>query len=80
MPLPEQPPVAVQAPKDAGIGLEIPPREADCSGVRPSWYPFQVNVCDCDDAPDPELYSGRQLTLPPAPSPPVPYPTGDPCA
>lgn len=78
MPIPEPPPARVQAPKDAGIGLEIPPREADCSGMRPSWYPFAFNVCDCDDAPDPEPYSGRQLTLPPPSS--KPYPTGDPCA
>lgn len=79
MPLPEHPPVRIQAPKWAGVGIEIPPRQADCSGVRPSWYPFQINVCDCDDAPDPEPYSGRDLSLPPAP-PDKPYPTGDPCA
>ena len=79
MPLPEYPPAVVQAPKSAGAGIDIPERQADCSGERPSWYPFQINVCDCDDAPDPEPYSGRQLTLPPAP-PDEPYPTGDPCA
>lgn len=64
MPLPEPDPVVVQSPRRAGVGLEIPERKADCSGVRPSWYPFVVNVCDVD-APDPEPYSGRQLTLPP---------------
>jgi len=78
MPLPETPPAVVQAPKSAGIGLDIPERQADCSGVRPSWYPFQVNVCDCDDLPDPEPYTGRQLTVPPSTS--TPYPSGDPCA
>jgi hypothetical protein len=71
--------VLVQAPKGAGVGLRIPPRESDCSGVRPSWWPFQINVCDhCDDAPDPIAYSGRHLRLPPASS--TPYPTLDPCA
>jgi hypothetical protein len=78
MPLPKPSPVVVQSPRRAGVGLEIPPRQADCSGVRPSWFPFQVNVCDCDDAPDPEPYSGRQLRLPVAP-PEKPYPTHDPC-
>jgi hypothetical protein len=80
MPLPDPPPTRVQAPKWAGIGLRIPPRRADCSCVRPSWYPFQINVCDCDDTPAPDPYTGRQLTVPPAPVPPVPYPPGDPCA
>lgn len=79
MPLPEPRPIVVQLPRWAGIGLEIPPREADCSGVRPSWYPFQVNVCDCDDDPDPEPYTGRQLTIPPA-STVLPWPPGDPCS
>jgi hypothetical protein len=65
-PLPEYPPTRVQAPADAGVGLEIPEREADCSGVRPSWYPFQINVCDVD-APDPAPLSGRQLHIPPPP-------------
>lgn len=46
-----------------GAGYLIPPRVADCSGRRPSWYPFQINVCDRDD-PDPTPLSGRQLTLP----------------
>lgn len=78
MSLPEQRPAVVQLPRSAGVGLEIPERQADCSGVRPSWYPFQMNVCDCCDAPDPEPYAGRQLTLPPPSS--TPYPTNDPCA
>lgn len=80
MPLPDYPPARVQAPARAGIGLAIPPREADCSGQRPSWYPFQINVCDCDDAPDPEPLSERQMHVPPAPAEPLPYPTHDPCA
>jgi hypothetical protein len=51
-----------------GVGLLIPPRESDCSGVRPSHYPLAVNVCDdVFDDPDPVPFSGRQLVLPPAP-------------
>jgi hypothetical protein len=65
MPLPEYPPKRVQAPKGLGAGIEFPPREADCSGVRPSWYPFQINVCDID-TPDPEPFLPRELRLPPA--------------
>lgn len=79
MPLPAPRPFVVQAPRSAGIGLHIPERKADCSGVRPSWYPFQINVCDCCDAPDPEPLTDREMRLPPAP-PPAPYPAGDPCA
>lgn len=77
MPLPEYPRSRVQAPKGAGIGLRIPEREADCTGQRPSWYPFQVNVCDCDDVPDPQPFTSRMLRLPPPSS--TPYPPGDPC-
>jgi hypothetical protein len=80
MPLPDYPPVRVQAPRRAGIGLRIAPPESDCSGVRPSWYAFAYNVCDCDDAPDPEPFSERALRIPPPPDPPVPYPLGDPCS
>lgn len=43
-------------------GYYIPPREADCSGARPSWYPFQINVCD-EDAPDPPELTARHLTI-----------------
>jgi hypothetical protein len=51
-----------------GEGIVIPPRFADCSGVRPSHYPLAVNVCDdVFDDPDPVPFSGRQLVLPPAP-------------
>lgn len=47
------------------VGYDIPPRRADCTGRRPSWYPFQINVCDQDD-PDPPALTARHLTLPPA--------------
>jgi hypothetical protein len=79
MPYPEPRPVVVQAPRWAGVGLDIPERKADCSGVRPSWFPFAVNVCECCDTPDPEPLSGRQLTVPP-PASNLPFPRTDPCA
>lgn len=79
MPLPEHPPILVQAPRWAGIGLQIPPRCSDCSCERPSWFPFQVNVCDCDDAPDPDPYSERQLRIPP-PGTVLAWSREDPCA
>jgi hypothetical protein len=66
MPLPEPKPRRVQAPADQGIGLCIPPRESDCSGVRPSWYPFVFNVCDCD-GPSPMPWTERMMRVPPAP-------------
>jgi hypothetical protein len=68
-PLPAYPPTPVQAPKDAGIGLDIPEREADCSGVRPSWWSFAYNVCDeACDAPDPEPFTERMMRVPPPPA------------
>jgi hypothetical protein len=42
----------VQARSDEGVGLVIPPRQADCTGLRPSWWPFTFNVCDDDDDDD----------------------------
>ncbi len=59
--VPVSQPTVVQSSEKAGI--RIPPRLPDCSGVRPSWYPFQNNVCDVD-APDPDELSGRQLKIP----------------
>lgn len=56
----------VQAHKSEGIGLKIPERDADCSGWRPSWYPFQVNVCDVDDPDIDPLPTERHRTLPDA--------------
>lgn len=73
MPLPEYPPTLVQSPASAGIGLDIPERRADCSGVRPSWYPFQMNVCDVD-APDPEPLTYRHMHVPYRPPPGYVYP------
>lgn len=49
----------------AGVGLTIPDRKSDCSGTRPAWYPFQVNVCDAEfDPADPDL-TPRQMTTDP---------------
>lgn len=51
-----------------GAGYVIPERKADCTGRRPSHYPFQINVCDwaCDE-PDPIPFTARQLRIPEAP-------------
>lgn len=46
-----------------GVGLYIPPRQSDCTGLHPSWRPIVLNVCDQDD-PDPLPLSGRQLEVP----------------
>jgi hypothetical protein len=66
MPLPEYEPAHVQAYMSDGVGVTFPPRQADCSGVRPSWYPFQMNVCD-EDAPDPVPFTPRHMRIPPPP-------------
>lgn len=60
---PESDPV----PADRGIGLEIPPRKADCTGVRPSWYPFVRNVCDWELDPEDRDLWWREMTTDPAP-------------
>lgn len=66
--LPVYPSGVVQAPKTAGIGLDIPPRESDCSGMRPAWYPFQFNVCDWEfDPVDPDL-TPRMMSIGPPPA------------
>lgn len=68
MPLPEPRSGPVQAPREAGVGLAIPERKSDCSGVRPSWFSFAVNVCDeAEDAPDPAPLTSRHLRLSPPP-------------
>jgi hypothetical protein len=54
------------APRSAGIGLEIPEREADCTGARPSWYPFQINVCDAELDPADRDLTGRERSTDPA--------------
>lgn len=56
----------VQAHKSEGVGLAFPTREADCSGRRPSWYPFQINVCDEDAPTEDPLPTERHRTLPAA--------------
>lgn len=62
--VPTEPTPVVQTA--AGIGLHIPERKSDCTGQRPSWYPFQVNTCDAEfDPADPDL-TGRQMSTDPA--------------
>jgi hypothetical protein len=53
------------APQSASAGIPIPPRRSDCSGVRPSWFPFQINVCDeYEDDPDFGIELGpRHMTI-----------------
>jgi hypothetical protein len=52
-----------------GVGMALPQRRSDCSGKRPGWYPFQVNVCD-EDTPDPIPLTPRQKSIgPPKPIP-----------
>jgi hypothetical protein len=54
----------VQAPASEGVGYHFPERKSDCSGGRPSWFPFQIAVCDVDEeAPDP-LPTERHRRIP----------------
>ena len=73
--LPDPRPAVVQVPARAGVGYRIPPRTSDCSGERPAWYPFQVNVCDVDLEDlgyAPPEWTDRHRRLPP-PIPPPDY-------
>lgn len=55
----------VSAPRDAGVGLVFPERDSDCSGVRPAWFSFQVQVDACDgDAADPVPLTPREMRIP----------------
>lgn len=48
-----------------GVGLVIPERRSDCTGQRPSWYPFQIQVDLCEgDSPDPPELSDRHFRIP----------------
>lgn len=60
----------VQASKSEGVGIVFPERKSDCSGQRPSWYSFQISVCD-DDGPDPVGLTEREQSIPPAQ--PIPW-------
>jgi hypothetical protein len=57
-----RPPLSAGGPEGRGIGLQVPGRRSDCSGARPSWYPFEVNVCDVD-APDPPAMTARERSI-----------------
>lgn len=58
----------IQAPADEGAGIAFPRRLSDCTGKRPSWYPFQINVCDQDEPDIDPLPTDRHRELPPAPT------------
>jgi len=54
----------VQAPRTEGVGLAVPPRKADCTGRRPSTYPWQIQVDACDhDGPDPVPLTARERSI-----------------
>ena len=58
--VPVNQPAVVQSART--VGQVFPPRESDCTGLHPSWRPFQLNVCD-DDPPDPPALTARQRTI-----------------
>jgi hypothetical protein len=64
MPLPDYPPVRVQAPKRAGVGLRFPPREAQ-PGWPPDWW--QRNYDEPPDDPGDPPLTEREMHLPPPP-------------
>ena len=39
----------VQVPAAAGVGVVFPPRRSDCTGAHPSWYPFQIQLDECEE-------------------------------
>ena len=53
-----------------GAGYDLPERDSDCTGTRPAWYPFQIEVeaCNEDEAPleFPENARGTAIPTPPA--------------
>lgn len=67
MPLPEYPPQPVQAPAEAGVGLEFREPFPDPTWPEDWWQRnYDEPVLDPDD-PDPEPLRGRQLTIPEPP-------------
>jgi hypothetical protein len=64
MPLPEYPPVYVQAPKRAGVGLRFRPREPEPDWPADWW---QRNYDQEPDEPDPWPLTERELHVPPPP-------------
>lgn len=49
-------------PEHRGIGLVLPVRMSDCSGARPSWWPFENNVCNVDAA-EPVALTARERSI-----------------
>jgi hypothetical protein len=66
MPLPEYPPVRVQVPKRAGVGLRFRPRTAEPCWPEDWWQRNCDDVFDVDE-PDPCPLTEREQRLPPPP-------------
>lgn len=63
-PLPEDPPALVQAPADAGVGLEFRPRFPHPEWPSDWWQRnLDEPILDPDD-PDPDPLTERQMRLP----------------
>jgi hypothetical protein len=65
MPLPDFPPVIVQAPARAGVGLRFRERTADPSWPVDWWQRNYDTLCE--DDPDPAPFCERALRLPEPP-------------
>lgn len=61
--VPTQSSTVVRSAQRAGV--PIPPRESDCSGGRPAWYPFQANVCDWESDPVDRDLTARERSIDP---------------
>jgi hypothetical protein len=66
MPLPAYPPVLVQAPRWAGIGLRFPIRQA-CPGWPADWWQRNCDTLWEDTDPCPPCLTEREQRIPPPP-------------
>jgi hypothetical protein len=54
----------IGARRSDSVGLCFPPKSSDCSGVRPEWFPFQIQVDACEnDGPDPVELTARERSI-----------------
>lgn len=54
----------ISARRSEGVGMVFPVRDSDCSGVRPGWFPFQIQVDACEnDGPDPVDMTARERSI-----------------
>lgn len=54
----------ISARRSEGVGFVWPVREADCTGQRPAWVPFQIETAACEnDGPDPVDLTARELSM-----------------